>query len=313
MVLSEDVSMSISRFFGAGALLGGCLASLAASGADMPVKAPVPAPVPAVSWTGFYAGVNAGYAWSEDTSVNSRARVIFDPGLIDPTAPTTAGAALTTPIPVGNGNGFIGGGQIGYNYQVRDFVAGIEADIQWLSGRGSGTIAVSAPLTLFPGNFTNASLTATNSVDWLGTVRGRVGLTITPSLLVYGTGGLAYGGVSSSTSLGEAFAGPVVTGATGTFPSFASFSQTRTGWTAGTGAEWMFSGNWSAKLEYLHYDLGSASYSTTVSNFAVAGAPFPVGTLLYTLGQTSSTTFRGDIVRVGLNYKFGVPPMVAKY
>jgi outer membrane immunogenic protein len=132
---------------------------------------------------------------------------------------------------------------------------------------------------------------------------------VTPSLLVYGTGGLAFGGVSSSTSLGEAFAGPVVVGATGTFPSSASVSQTRIGWTAGAGAEWMFYGNWSAKLEYLHYDLGSASYGTTVSNFAVAGAPVPVGTLLYTLGQTSSTSFRGDIARVGLNYKFA--PLVA--
>jgi outer membrane immunogenic protein len=299
-------------FFGASALLVGCLASIAASGADLPVKAKVSPPVLAVSWSGFYAGVNAGYAWSQDTSVNSRAGVISDPGLIDPSAPATAAAALTNPIPVGDRNGFIGGGQIGYNYQVRNFVAGLEADIQWLSGRGSGATAISLPLVLFPGNVVNATLTATNSVDWLGTVRGRVGLTITPSLLVYGTGGLAYGGVSSKTSLGEAFAGPVVTGATGTFPSFSSFSQTRAGWTAGTGAEWMFSGHWSAKLEYLHYDLGSASYSTTVSNFAVAGAPVPVGTLLYTLGQTSATSFRGDTVRVGLNYKFGALPLVAK-
>jgi outer membrane immunogenic protein len=299
--------MRISQFFGASALLGGYLASSAAWAADMPVKAPVLAPpIPAVSWTwtGFYAGVNAGYGWSEDASVNSVSRVNFDAGLIDPSGPATAASALTTPIPVGNRNGFIGGGQIGYNYQVSNFVAGIEGDVQWLSGRSSGTISTSLPLILFPGNVTNASLTATNSVDWLGTVRGRIGLTVTPSLLVYGTGGLAFGGVHSSTSLGEAFAGPVVVGATGTFPSFASVSQTRTGWTAGAGAEWMFLRNWSAKLEYLHYDLGSANYGTAVSNFAVAGAPVPVGTLLYTLGQTSSTSFRGDIVRVGLNYKF---------
>ena len=62
----------------------------------------------------------------------------------------------------------------------------------------------------------------------------------------------------------------------------------------------MFKGNWSAKLEYLHYDLGSATYGTTVSNFAVAGAPVPGWNSLYTLGQTSSTSFRGDIIRVGL-------------
>jgi outer membrane immunogenic protein len=304
--------MNISRLFGVSALLGGYLASIGAWAADMPVKAPASVPpIPVVSWTGFYAGVNAGYAWSQDTSVNSMSRVNLDAGLIDPSASATAASALTTRIPVGNRNGFIGGGQIGYNYQVRNFVAGIEGDVQWLSGRSSGTISTSLPLVLFPGNVTNASLTATNSIDWLGTVRGRIGLTVTPSLLVYGTGGLAFGGVSSSTSLSEAFAGPVVVGATGTFPSSASFSQTRTGWTAGAGAEWMFRGNWSAKFEYLHYDLGSANYGTTVSNFAVAGAPVAVGTLLYTLGQTSSTSFRGDVVRVGLNCRFAPLPLMA--
>jgi opacity protein-like surface antigen len=73
----------------------------------------------------------------------------------------------------------------------------------------------------------------------------------------------------------------------------------------------MFSGNWSARLEYLHYDLGSANYGTTVSNFAVGGVLAP-GTLLYTLNQRSSTSFRGDIIRVGVDYKFGPTPLLAK-
>jgi outer membrane immunogenic protein len=142
-------------------------------------------------------------------------------------------------------------------------------------------------------------------------VRGRIGLAVAPNFLLYGTGGLAYGGVSSSTGISEAFAGPATRGATGTFPALGSFSQTRAGWTVGAGGEWRFTGNWSAKFEYLHYDLGSATYGTTVSNFGVA--PGPVGNLFYTLGQTSSVSFRGDIVRVGLNYKFDAAPVVAKY
>jgi outer membrane immunogenic protein len=83
-------------------------------------------------------------------------------------------------------------------------------------------------------------------------------------------------------------------------------SETRVGWTVGAGGEWMFTSNWSAKLEYLHYDLGSANYGTPVSNVAQTLGP------IFTLGQSSSTNFRGDIVRVGLNYKFG-GPVVAKY
>jgi outer membrane immunogenic protein len=284
-----------------------------ASAADLPMKAPPLAAAPPCVWCGFYVGVNAGYAGSESTSVNSVATVTSAAGLGGNLIfPAAAAAALTTPISVGNGNGFIGGGQVGYNFQASNFVAGIEADIQGLSGRGTGTVVTSVPIPVFQ-SFANATLTATNSVNWLGTVRGRIGLAVAPNFLLYGTGGLAYGGVRSSTGISEAIAGPgaVGSGLNGTFPALGSFSQTRAGWTAGAGGEWMFNGNWSAKLEYLHYDLGSATYGTTVSNFTVA--PSPPGILLYTLGQTSTTSFRGDIVRVGLNYKFGAAPVVAKY
>jgi outer membrane immunogenic protein len=159
---------------------------------------------------------------------------------------------------------------------------------------------------ILPGS---ATLTAANSVNWLGTVRGRIGLVAAPNFLIYGTGGLAYGGVNSRTGINEAFSGPLAAdlGLNGTFPASGNFSETRVGWTVGAGGEWMFTSNWSAKLEYLHYDLGSANYGTPVGNFGLTPT-----TLLYTLGQSSSTNFRGDIVRVGLNYKFG-GPVVAKY
>jgi outer membrane immunogenic protein len=278
--------------------------------ADMPLNAPPPAPAPAWSWTGFYIGGNAGYAWSQNNSVNSVGTPIF----ANPLAPGTAAglaasvAGVTTNIPGSNAGGFIGGGQAGYNYQFNNVVGGIEADIQVLSRRSSGTIATSVPTPAFPGNSVNTALTATNSVNWLGTFRGRLGVTFpTPSVLVYGTGGLAYGGVNSSTTIGQVWTGNAsVATVNGPYGSVASSSQTRVGWTVGAGAEWMITGKWSAKLEYLYYDLGSVSYGSTLSNIVLPpGGLVPTGGVFYTLGATSSTRISGDIIRVGLNYHFG--------
>jgi outer membrane immunogenic protein len=283
------------------------ISAVSASAADMapaPVytKGPPIEVAPACVWCGWYVGGNVGYAQSEPTSVNSSA-VVTNPGILGVLGiPAASAAALTTGIPVGSQKGIIGGGQFGYNFQSGLFVAGFEADIQGLSGRATGTSVTSAPLAGFPGSPANATLTAANSVSWLGTVRGRIGLAVEPNFLIYGTGGLAYGGVNSSTGINQSFSPLGLL--TGTSLASGNFSETRVGWTVGAGGEWMFTSNWSAKLEYLHYDLGSANYGTTV-NSSVLGLPF-------TLGQSSSTNFRGDIVRVGLNYKFG-GPVVAKY
>jgi outer membrane immunogenic protein len=290
------------------------ISAVSASAADMApaplyTKAPPIEVTPACVWCGFYVGGNVGYAGSESTSVNSSA-VVTNPGPlggeVSPTFPAGAAAALTTGIPVGSRNGIIGGGQFGYNFQSGRFVAGFETDIQGLSGRATGTSVTAVPVSDFIGTNANATLTATNSVNWLGTVRGRIGIAAAPNFLIYGTGGLAYGGVDSSTGINQAFSGLLKGNPIATNTSLASgnFAETRVGWTVGAGGEWMFTSNWSAKLEYLHYDLGGANYGTTV-NSSVLGLPF-------TLGQSSSTNFRGDIVRVGLNYKFG-GPVVAQY
>jgi outer membrane immunogenic protein len=285
------------------------ISAVSASAADLQVytKAPPMEVAPACVWCGFYVGGNVGYSQSESTSVNSSA-VVTNPGMIfvDDGVAANAAAGLGTGIPVGSQRGVIGGGQFGYNFQSGLFVAGFEADIQGLSGRASGTSATAAPVPFFA-SASNATLTATNSVNWLGTVRGRIGIAAAPNFLIYGTGGLAYGGVNSSTGINQAFSGELAEElATNRSTASGSFSQTRVGWTVGAGGEWMFTSNWSAKLEYLHYDLGSANYGTPVSNVAQTLGP------IFTLGQSSSTNFRGDIVRVGLNYKFG-GPVVAKY
>ncbi len=270
--------------------------------ADMPLKAPPPPPAPACTWCGFYIGVNAGYARSDDNSVNSVGSLSFTNPVITPAAGAAAAASASAQIPDGNANGFIGGGQIGYNFQYSSFVYGIEADIQGLSGKSSRTVSNSVGIAGFPGSNINTTLTATNSVSWLGTLRGRLGYTVTPSLLVYGTGGLAYGEVKSSTAVGQQDVGPSAAGVNGPYGSTVGISSTRAGWTAGAGAEWLFTGNWTAKLEYLHYDLGNGNYAGSMTNLAVGGVP--VGTPLYTVSSTYSTRFTGDIVRVGVNYKF---------
>ncbi len=144
--------------------------------------------------------------------------------------------------------------------------------------------------------------TASNSLDYLGTVHARVGYLVAPTLLVYGTGGLAYGGINLNTSVGQFATTPAFA------PGFggASASSTRVGWTAGGGLEWMFLPNWSAKLEYLYYDLGSVNASVPLGG----GNP-----LLYSSALLTTASFNGQIVRVGLNYHFnwGAPtPVVAK-
>jgi outer membrane immunogenic protein len=268
--------------------------------ADLPSLKGPPAYIPPPPlWTGFYAGVNAGGTWSANNSVDTISTPLFPVGL-NPLVPPGLAALATASVPVGSGDGFIGGGQIGYNWQISgSFVAGVEADIQGVTrSGGAGTVEASA-FVLAP--FIVSTLSSTRSVDYLGTVRGRIGFLVTPTLLAYGGGGLAYGGVNSSASLFQAGTNGFVGSNNG------GFSDTRVGWTAGGGAEWMFWPNWSAKLDYLYYDLGAVNYS------GVSGSAF-FATPAY--GVTQSTTrFNGHIVRAGLNYHFnwGAVPVLAKY
>lgn len=265
--------------------------------ADMALKAPPPPAVAACVWCGWYIGVNAGYTWGNNT-VNSVGAVSF----INPLFPAGAGAVAGALATLGTNNfgvntrGFIGGGQIGYNSQLsNNIVAGIEADIQGVASKHTAT--VNAFTSLAPGGFPNESYTstasATNKVNYLGTVRGRLGVTVTPAVLGYVTGGLAYGGVSSNTSIVavESLGNPPyppVAGASG-------FSGTRVGWTAGGGLEWMLVGKWSAKVEALYYDLGKVSSTLTLTQINAGVGPWGSAVV------TSTTRFNGGIARAGLN------------
>ncbi|BDV35688.1 outer membrane protein [Methylocystis iwaonis] len=289
--------------------------------ADLPsLKAPpavAPAAAPLPTWTGFYAGVNAGGTWASDTTATLTQ---FDGVLVTSAPAKRWGGPQPAPAPgqwawfsggqgfagIGNRSGFIGGGQVGYNYQFyQNFLVGLEADIQGVaSGGGDTTLFGVLPL---PSGFSVSQFTRlSGSLDYLGTVRGRLGWLVMPTLLLYGTGGFAYGGVTLNASTLQ------ILNPTGQFGAgFSSFSDTATGWTAGGGLEWMFMPNWSAKVEYLYYDLG------TIHTFGGAGIAFtPVPT--WSFAATTpvvSAPIRGNIVRAGVNYHFnwGSAPVLASF
>jgi outer membrane immunogenic protein len=270
---------------------------------NAPIPVPVynaPIPLPVCIWCGFYLGLNAGGTWSDNNSVavNSVLTQDFPLGPAGYGAASAAGAAGS--VPVGGALGFIGGGQIGYNWQVSSaWLVGLETDISdipGVSGQFSGTLTNSVgPFALFGRpEVVTTSIASTSKLDYLGTVRGRLGY-LTPTFLLYATGGLAYGGVKASTAITQSNNDLFLQSNTS---AAGAFSQMRAGWTAGAGLEWMFVQKWSAKVEYLHYDLGSVTFS----NGALRTSGTAVGIGLAVVDSTSSAKFSGDIVRAGVNY-----------
>jgi outer membrane immunogenic protein len=225
---------------------------------------------PAFNWTGLYAGLHLGYGWGNaDTD--------FSP------LPDSSTFGML-PAKLGLHPSGVGGGvQGGYNYQMGRFVAGIEADF---SGSGMSASSTAAVIGTNGAPIAGAGpLTTHQTIDWFGTLRPRLGYTITPTILLYGTGGLAYGSVSSSAN----------TDLRPLLPIFyrASSSGTNVGWAAGGGMEWAVSKFWSVKAEYLFMDLGSQS-SVADSNIALA-PPTRVGYEWQSMA---------NILHFGVNYKF---------
>jgi outer membrane immunogenic protein len=261
-------------------------------------------PPPPLPWTGFYIGLNAGGVFGQGQNIKTTALdAVDDPGF-DPVDPFALSAMSS--IRAGGGNGFIGGGQIGYNHQFGDFVIGAEADFHGTTLYGSG-LAVGAGYDPSSGSAPLTVTTAQKSLQNLGTVRGRVGYLVTPTLLVYGTGGFAYGQTNLNVSITSNDMASVYGSALGT----TSFLSIREGWAAGGGFEWMFWPGWSAKLDYLYYDLGTLS-----PGMDGIGNPHP-GTVAgsssgWAYLASTSTRFNGHIVRAGVNYHFswGLPTLI---
>ncbi len=260
-----------------------------APAADLPRRAapPVFAPVaPAFTWTGFYAGVNAGYGFSSNG--NNRNNSVFLP------AGSVAGSRLTngtlTLLNSEKNDGFVGGGQIGYNYQFTPgsgFVIGVEADIQYadFGGRrrdaglasGTGYSFVGTPgLAFTPPSATVVTNNNVRSIDYFGTARGRIGYAFN-TVLVYGTGGFAY-------------------------------SDNRSGYAAGGGAEFAlptttflnFFGSSAVtfKVEGLYVNLDRNNRNTNTAT------TFDAFTNTLFVGAPRGRNDDFVVVRAGLNYKF---------
>jgi outer membrane immunogenic protein len=270
--------------------------------ADMAVKAPptAPAPVP-YTWTGFYGGIEFGGGWS-DEAVN------YSPN--DPLAAALLNGKIGVPgnQPVASGyrisqSSAVGGFEAGYNWQAgSNWLLGLETDFSFsgMSGRASSPSSV---LQVFPGPITSTQSTTTErTTDWYGTARGRAGWLATPNLLLFGTGGFAYGRTSASatymTSVGSlSISGPISFSCTAGVPCFVGSASTiRTGWTAGGGAEWLLDQHWSAKIEYQFVDLGTETVRVTAVAVVLPGqAPASFNAIFHD---------RFNVVRLGLNYRF---------
>ena len=242
--------------------------------ADMPIKAP--SILPPLSWTGFYIGANGGYGWGHQ-NVNIAGTPPFD---------AFVGSAID-PVIAANPNGFLGGLQAGYNYQFNSVLLGVESDLDWSDIQKKQTdnrTAAGFGTTLF-------TTSGEQKLDMFGTVRGRLGWAL-DNWLVYATGGLAYGHASLSTVTGSTTSDPFCSPFGFSDCTSGSSSKMLTGSVWGGGVEWNFTGKWSARVEYLFYNLGSISFTS-------ANALNPVNP------YHSSVDFRGNIARVGLNYSFG--------
>ena len=276
--------------------------------ADLPRRAappPVFTPVPVFTWTGFYAGFNAGYGFGTGDD-RAPTVVAVSPG----TRLFAAGNTFTSGVLAFGGerssDGFVGGGQIGYNYQLTPgsgVVIGVEADAQYADfGRNRNRFAFAAPAgsTLVPGSLVY-NPNGLSGLDYFGTVRGRLGYAFDRTL-VYATGGFAYGSGG-----GRDFGLPN-----------SSRDDFQTGWTVGGGVEYALptdsflnffrSSAVTLKVEglYVNLDQGNRNNGAFATNFAgqtyVAGGP---NTLLVSGLANARRDTEFAVVRAGVNYKFG--------
>jgi opacity protein-like surface antigen len=265
-----------------------------ALGADLP---PSETP-PVFSWSGPYAGFNNGYTWRATRTFSTAAVNLFDstaiPGLWGPASALGATGSVGTRL-----NGFFGGGQLGYNWQFSDrFVAGLEADLQGAGVRGGGSFQTLTPAAIYPPFAATTSVTVNRSLEYFGTVRGRLGYAVTPTMLFYATGGLAYGGIATSTAVRQSLTPSLLLSA----GAKSDFFDNRVGWTLGGGVESALTSNLTAKLEFLYYDLGAANVAFPNSEPLIHNAIVGAGQVGDAV--SSSTRFDGFVVRVGLNYRF---------
>jgi len=245
-----------------------------------PVYAPPP---PVFSWTGVYIGAQIGGAWGSGALSNFHG---FDP---------FTGTFLNTSLG-GTPSGVIGGGHVGYQIQINQWVLGVEGSVD-------GTSLTKDVNAAFPDFLGGALLRTQTSADIQGSIRGKIGIAW-DRFMFYGTGGVAFGGFNTDWQISSPN-GFVTPGGVVIPPFFASnnFSTTRVGWTAGGGAQYAVTPNWWVFVEYRFSDFG------TVRNGAFPALP----TGVFFNGERR---LQENQVQAGISYKFDwytPPPVVAKY
>lgn len=252
-----------------------------ASAADMPVKAP-PVPPPVPSWTGWYLGINGGWAWGK-----------VDPGAADAGPDSFFAGGNVGAVRAGAGTHFttsggIAGGQLGYLYQAGPAILGVEAAFDWADVSGNGGVGFTPYPVTAPTGF---SWNLTHKQDFLATFLARAGMDM-GDWYPYVTGGAATAHIKYSTVYTDTFYPSV---------SSSSFSKEAWGWALGAGAEARFWQHWMLRAEYLHMDfqgvggLGAIACTPGVGN--CVGAGFST-IFLY------NSRLKDDIARVFLSYKF---------
>ena len=262
------------------------VAMLATSSVTSAVAADLPAgmygkaaPSAVYNWGGFYLGGDVGGAFTGPTATSNFVQ--------------TNGATTTTTVNQSSPAGVLAGGvHAGYNFQVSpQWVIGIEGDWQALGKSGTcGSIFQGDPCIDGPAN-DRGIITTNTSINSMGSVRGRLGLAF-DNVMLYGTGGAAFANVSNTVGLRCLDDG--CGSSTTHFSIVTPTSATKTGWVAGVGAEWHVIGNWIARGEWLHYDLGNISTGISALN---------VGTCDCTASANQKLHY--DVMRLGFNYKFG--------
>ena len=273
---------------------GGLLAlSAAAQAADLPLRGSLPPPPeapPAALWTGPFAGISAGYGFTDDQVLRTVGVSAFDKALLK--AGNVEAVGLAT-------DGFALGGGLGYDLQLMPgsgLVIGVETDLRWTGLRARET-------SRFDFAGANFTITGRQNLDYLGTVRGRLGYAF-DRFLVYGTGGFAYGNLDTHIQTWGVF--PF--GGTPVDESHASGIATGTVFGGGLefaappafGPSFLDAGNLTFKVEYLHYDLGGRTVSVNGSG-PVFGPGGPQA-----VGQAATSRFRteGNLITAGINYRF---------
>jgi outer membrane immunogenic protein len=244
------------------------LSPLAAHSADLAVKVPPPPQPPVFGWTGFYVGANVGGAWAHNNWTDTLFLGNFNSG---------------------NNSVFIGGGQIGGNYQIGQFVIGGEWDFDWASNHNN-TTGVFIP--------TVGNIVVTNNDRWITTVAARFGWAI-DHLLLYGKAG---GGWIGNNNLTVTNLTTGVSLTCGTFTTLTNCGNNTGGWLAGFGFEYAFTNNWTFKFEYDYLGLGNRTF------FIPATAPFLPGDTF------TSNNRNVQMVKIGVNYLFNWgAPVAARY